>query len=208
MEDGYLAEIRGFAGNFAPKNWMYCQGQQMQIQTNAALYSLLGSRFGGDDRTYFNLPDLRGRVIVGTGNSPMYGEFDLGEIGGEQSHVLSSAQLPVHSHTASVSSSSASLSGNVTAKMKVNNDESEGKSPSGKYLSVSNGPDLYAGSSTGTDTLNNDAIAVDASGLKVNVSGIAVTIANAGASTPVALMQPYLAINWIICVSGLYPTRP
>lgn len=206
--DGYLAEIRGFAGGFIPANWMACQGQILSVNDFTALYSLIGTYYGGDGRSTFMLPDLRGRVPVGIGTPPGSSiPFQLGFNGGYQIHTLSQAEMPTHNHNSAVTSESASLSGSITAKMKVNNDESEGKSPSGKYLSVSSGPDLYAGSPTSTDTLNNDAISVDSSGLSVNISGIEVEIASSGGSQPFSLMQPYLTINWIICVEGMYPQR-
>jgi microcystin-dependent protein len=209
MSDGWIGEIRGFAGNFAPQNWMLCQGQLLQIQQYNALYSILGITFGGNGSSNFNLPNFAGRVPVGSGQ--LYGTssyFQLGSVGGAQTHVLSQGEMPVHTHAAQTSGGTAAISGSVTAVMNVNNDEAEGKSPSGTFLSVSSSPDIYAGSATSGQTLNANAITVNTSGLSVNVSGIGIQIGAAGSSSPVSLMQPYQVINWIICINGIYPSRP
>lgn len=208
MNDGWIGEIRGFAGNFAPMGWMYCQGQQLQIQAYNALFAILGITYGGNGSTNFNLPNLAGKVPVGSGQSPVSGaNFIPGQYAGEQTHVLTLNQLPTHNHAAQTSGGTAAISGSATAVMNVNNDEAEGKSPLGKYLSVSSSPDIYAGSPTSGATLNSGAIAVNTSGLSVSVSGMSILIANVGTSSPVSLMQPYQVINWIICIAGLYPMR-
>ena len=206
MEEGYLAEIRGFAGNFAPKNWAYCAGQVLTITSNQALFSLIGAIYGGNGQTTFALPDLRGRVPVSHGQSTTGYNYQLGQAGGAESVTLAKTQMPLHTHLAATAGGNATVYGGITALMKVNDDESEGKNPSGQFLSVSSSPDIYAGSDTGV-TLNSGAISVDISQLSVEVSGISVQINNAGGSTPVSLMQPYAVINWIICTSGLYPQR-
>ena len=95
MED-FIATIKLFAGNFAPDGWFFCWGQSLPIQQYAALYSLLGTTYGGDGRTTFNLPDLRGRVPVGAGMSPTLGSnHQVGEKWGAENTTLTPAQLPV-----------------------------------------------------------------------------------------------------------------
>lgn len=207
--EGYVGEIRGFGGSFAPQSWLYCQGQLLSINEYQILYTIIGTLYGGNGTTNFQLPDLRGKVPVGSGTSPVSGQsFSVGQYSGEQTHVLSMAQLPAHIHAAQTSGGTAAISGSATAVMNVNNDEAEGKSPSGTFLSVSSSPDIYAGSATAGQTLNANAITVNTSGLSVNVSGMSIQIGSAGSSSPVSLMQPYLVINWIICYEGYYPTRP
>src|ERR1043165_6039862 len=102
MAEPFLSEIRLMSFGFAPKGWALCNGQLLPINQNQALFSLLGTTFGGDGRVNFGLPDLRGRtpIHVGSGHS-------LGERGGEQAHTLSISELPTHVHTASGSSTAA-----------------------------------------------------------------------------------------------------
>lgn len=100
MADPFLAEIRIMSFGFAPKGWALCDGQLLPINQNQALFSLLGTTYGGDGRVNFALPDLRSRVPIHEGNG-----HTLGERGGEQAHTLTSAELPTHIHTANASSS-------------------------------------------------------------------------------------------------------
>src|ERR1043166_4236218 len=93
MAEPYLSEIRIFSFNFAPKGWALCNGQFLPINQNQALFSLLGTTYGGDGRVNFALPDLRARVPIHTGSG-----HTLGEKGGEQAHTLSIAELPTHTH--------------------------------------------------------------------------------------------------------------
>lgn len=102
MAEPFLSEIRVMSFNFPPKGWAFCNGQLLPINQNQALFSLLGTTFGGDGRVNFALPDLRGRtpIHVGSGHT-------LGERGGEQAHTLSIAELPTHSHVFNGSSANA-----------------------------------------------------------------------------------------------------
>lgn len=105
--EGVMATILMFAGNFAPKNWVFCQGQLMAIQTNTALFSLLGTTYGGDGRTTFGIPDLRGRVPVGVGQGPGLPSVALGQMAGVPQITLNANQIPAHTHSLSVPTSSA-----------------------------------------------------------------------------------------------------
>jgi len=95
----FLGEIRMFAGNFAPKGWAFCQGQLLLIAQNQALFALLGTTYGGDGRTTFALPDLRGRVPVGFGQGPGLSNRVIGQQFGTETVTLTTAQMPAHSHT-------------------------------------------------------------------------------------------------------------
>ncbi len=95
----FLAQIIMFGGNFAPRGWAFCDGQLLPISSNQALFSLLGTTYGGDGRTTFALPDLRGRVAMHPGNGPGLTSRNLGQRGGSETNTLSTAQLPVHNHT-------------------------------------------------------------------------------------------------------------
>lgn len=98
--DTFIAQIIMFGGNFAPRGWAFCDGQLLAISQNTALFSLLGTTYGGDGRTTFGLPDLRGRVAVHQGNGPGLPPVSLGAKGGSPTNTLSVAQLPAHNHTA------------------------------------------------------------------------------------------------------------
>lgn len=98
MADPFLAEIRIFAGNFAIRGWAFCDGQLLPISQNTALFSLLGTTFGGDGMTTFALPDLKARVPMHAGTGPGLSPRDLGEAGGADSVTLSESQMPIHDH--------------------------------------------------------------------------------------------------------------
>jgi microcystin-dependent protein len=99
MSDTFLAEIRIFAGNFAPVGWALCNGQLMAISQNTALFSLLGTTFGGDGKTTFGLPDLRGAVPIQAGQGPGLSLYQLGQAGGAGAVALTSSQVASHNHT-------------------------------------------------------------------------------------------------------------
>ncbi len=105
MSEPFLSEIRIFSFNFAPKGWAMCDGQLLPINQNQALFSLLGTTYGGDGRSTFSLPNLQGRIPVHVG-----GGFTLGQIGGEETHKLNINELPAHYHTVIASSSAANVS--------------------------------------------------------------------------------------------------
>lgn len=119
MSEPFLSEIRIFSFVFAPKGWALCNGQFLPINQNQALFSLLGTRYGGNGQTTFALPDLRGRVPIHFSDS-----HTLGEAGGEQAHTLTVSELPMHTHLLNASNTTATLldpAGNVTANSNPNN---------------------------------------------------------------------------------------
>ena len=169
--EGTIGEIRMFAGNFAPRNWALCQGQLLPISQNTALFSILGTTYGGNGQTTFALPDFRGRVPVGQGQGPGLPSVQLGEVGGEWSHTLTVNEMPAHNHVATAPGSSAATS----------------KSPSGAAPAFT-----ASGSSYGP---------------AADLAMIPGTIGNTGGSQPHPNVQPYLGMNFIICLFGVYPSR-
>jgi microcystin-dependent protein len=98
MADPFVAEIRVFAFNFAPKGWAFCDGQLLPISQNTALFSLLGTYYGGDGKSTFALPDVQGSAVIGQGQSPGLSDRFLGEIGGVQYVTLLQSEMPIHTH--------------------------------------------------------------------------------------------------------------
>ena len=101
-QEPFIGEIRMFAGNFAPQNWAFCDGQLLPINQNQALFSILGTMYGGDGRTTFGLPDLRGRFAMHAGNGPGLTPRPQGQVSGTESHILNSSNLPSHNHAVSI----------------------------------------------------------------------------------------------------------
>ncbi len=179
--EGTIAEIRMFAGNFAPRTWMFCNGQTMSIASNTAMFSLLGTTYGGNGQTTFAVPDFQGRVAVGTGTGPGLPNVQLGEKAGSNSTTLTIAQMPAHTHQ---------VTGNIT--MQAVTDGTLGSDASGRYM----GPgSFYATPASPPDITPMAPIAVN----------LPTTIA--GNSQPISLMQPYLGMNYIICQFGIFPSR-
>ncbi len=124
--DGYLGEVKMFAGNYAPANWAFCDGRLLPISSYTALFSILGTQYGGDGRTTFGLPDLRSRVAMGTGQGPGLSPRHAGQKGGEERVILTSEQMPSHSHSVKCDtvSDQRSLKKTPADNLPGNNDES------------------------------------------------------------------------------------
>lgn len=185
-----MAEIRLFAGNFAPRNWSYCQGQLLSINANQALFSLLGTTYGGDGRTTFGLPDLRGRTAVGQGHGPGLGNVNLGQRSGVEWTYLTQNQLPSHTHTVVNN-----LSGMVhypCANAAGDTDEPGGAYPAQKENNA--GDDWST-----TPDKNMGPAAVQFGG--------SLSVLPTGASQAINNRQPYLGMNYVICIQGLFPSR-
>lgn len=133
MSEPFLGEIIMFAGNFAPRGWALCDGQLLAISSNTALFSILGTTYGGDGRTTFALPDLRGRVPVHPGSGPGLTKRNLGQRGGSETNTLTSNQLPSHSH--SVNAKNANGNSNVPAANHTLGAFGQSAPPSGIYSS-------------------------------------------------------------------------
>lgn len=157
--DPFLGEITMFAGNFAPRGYAFCHGQLLAISQNQALFSILGTTYGGDGRTSFALPDLRGRAPIQQGQGPGLSNYRLGQKAGSETVTLTAAQLPAHGHGINIASTN-SEAGDPNAIFIVNSDE----------MSSTN-----IGSTTGGQSFS--------------------------------IVQPYLAVNYIIALQGTFPSR-
>lgn len=178
MDAPFIGSIVLFAGNFAPRGWSLCQGQLLPIAQNTALFSILGTTYGGDGRTTFALPDLRSRVPVGYGQGPGLSPYDLGELTGVENVSLIASQMPAHNHAVQVSSGQAnSAAGN-------NN-----------YLAVANGN--FSGDAVTVNTYNGTPNAT------LGMNSISVS----GGSQPHDNIQPSLCLNYIIALEGIFPSR-
>jgi microcystin-dependent protein len=154
MADPFVAEIRIFAGNFAPKGWAFCDGQLMPISQNTALFSLLGTNYGGDGRSTFALPNLQGAAPLGAGQGPGLSLRDLGETGGSQTVTLLASEIPAHTHAAR-----ASTTGGVNSPANATWGESKlGKTPMA----------VYAASGADNVAMSPQALAVAGGGLPHN----------------------------------------
>lgn len=176
--EGVIAYVTLFGGNFAPRNWALCQGQLLPISSNTALFSLLGTMYGGNGTTTFALPNLMSRTAVGAGQGPGLSLLQIGQTGGAELVTLTNATMPAHSHVvnyvidvpAAVNSNSNSPVNGVFAK--------------GTEQLYSNSQDgLMKPFSPGT------------------------TIQNTGSGLPFSIVNPVLSLNYIICTSGVYPSR-
>jgi microcystin-dependent protein len=106
--EGTIGEIRMFAGTFPPRNWLFCNGQTLAIAQNTAFFSILGTTYGGNGQTTFAVPNLQGRVPVGTGTGPGLSNVQLGQVAGTETNSLTVANLPAHSHTMNASADATS----------------------------------------------------------------------------------------------------
>ena len=171
MSEPFVGEIRMFAGNFAPRGWAFCDGQLLAVSQNDALFSLLGTIYGGDGRTTFGLPDLRGRVPIHAGSGPGLSPRRLGAKAGAENVTLTTNQLPSHTHP-----------------IRGSSDLADSTDPAGRVPAQATAIDLYATTAP-----------------SINFNTAAVT--NIGGSRSHSNLMPFLCINFIIALFGIYPSR-
>jgi microcystin-dependent protein len=186
MANPFVAEVRMFGGNFAPTGWAFCNGQLLPINQNQALFSLLGTTFGGDGKVTFALPDLRGRVAIGSGQGPGLSLYDLGQRGGAETVILTIGQLPAHTHVATAG----------TLTMRAKNAVGNSQSP------LNSVPAIEAAGVTATYSTAN----ADANMGATAIAG-APALAEAGLNQPVGILPPYLTMSYIIALQGIFPSR-
>ena len=174
----FLGEIRLMGGNYAPKGWALCNGQALPVAQNTALFSLLGTMYGGNGQTAFNLPDLRGRVALGFGQAPGLQQYSQGYAGGAEGVTLNSEQLAQHFHP--ITAGTVKIAATPT-----------GADPAGNYPATS--PKTQYTKGAGNAFLNGGSL-----------SGS--TDANGG-NQPHNNLQPVMAMNYCIAIQGIFPSR-
>lgn len=179
MADPFLGEIRIFAGAHSspPANWAFCSGQQLSIAENEALFTVIGTLYGGDGMSTFMLPNLNGRLAVGSGQGPGLSTYQPGDFGGTEQVVLASTQMPQHTHSIAASSNRATT---------------PQPGPSATFATLASPALLY-------DDLSKDT------GTDVNFNAAA--IQSVGGSAPHANYMPTIALRYIIALSGIFPSR-
>jgi microcystin-dependent protein len=176
--EGVIGYTTLFAGNFAPKNWATCQGQIINIASNTALFSILGTVYGGNGTTTFALPNLSGRRVVGAGNGPGLSPYALGQVGGTENITLNLNQMPAHIHPEQILTHPTSY-----------DDSGAVSSPEGAIFAA-NGSG-YSGSSNA----------------QMKPFNVAIQMTNTGSGIPYNIVPSFLGLEYIICMYGVYPAR-
>lgn len=185
QQEGFIGEVKLFAGNFAPRGWAFCDGQLLAISSNTALFSILGTMYGGDGRSTFALPDLRSRTPIGVGTGPGLSTIQQGERGGQENITLTALELPSHNHGLSTAT--------LDVKIGVNNENGESSTPAGEV--IAGGRDAYI-----DEVGSNQFLGGVTSSLTGNTT-------NSGSNRSFDNRNPFLGIRYIICLNGLFPSR-
>lgn len=178
---GILGEIRLFAGTFSPRSWAYCHGQLLPISQFDALFSLIGTTYGGDGRTTFALPDMQGRVLTGAGHLTGGSNYTMGQKGGTEQVTLTTNQIPHHNHLFEASKSQGTTTNPTNAVYAAPHDQTSNNQEIIMYLDDTPDPDTLL-------PFKEDALD------------------NTGGNLPHDNRQPYLSLNYIICMYGIYPS--
>lgn len=174
MAEPFLAEVRIVGFNFPPRGWAQCDGQILPINQNQSLYSLLGTTYGGDGRTSFALPDLRGRVPIHVGQAPgQSGNYTAGAKGGEENHTLSVQEMPSHTHQ----------------PLQATNTDGSAQAPAGNILA------------------RTVSLAYESNASTIGPNIQPGTVSSVGGGQAHANEMPYIALNFIIALQGLFPSR-
>ncbi|MGV7108079.1 phage tail protein [Flavobacterium sp. U410] len=179
----FIGEIKIFGFYFAPQSYQLCAGQIMSIAQNTALFSLLGTTYGGNGQTTFALPDLRGRMPIGQGQGPGLPSYTIGQMAGTVTTTLLSSNMPQHIHTLN----------SVQVKLQANSGTADENAPGGNFPAIALSP-VYTGNGPSPNTYTGGA----------QISG---TTDITGANIPFSIMNPYLAINYSIAIYGIFPSR-
>jgi len=181
MADPYMSEIKMISWNYAPKDWAFCNGQLLAIAQNQALFSLLGTTYGGNGTTTFALPDLRGRVPLHAMDAQ---GFALGQVAGEASHTLTVQEIPLHTHTIGV----------------------DGTTPAASNTNVASS-NTVLGQATGVQASGGETALLPYASASPASALAPANFSATGNSQPHQNMQPFQVINYIIALSGVFPSR-
>lgn len=204
--DPILSQILIWGLGWAPQDWAECRGQSMNVQQNAALFSLLGVNFGGDGQTTFLLPDFRGRTPIGYNNSlATRAMYNIGNTGGLETVPLTAANMPAHTHAAA-----ATITTPITVTIKANPALGTDSVPGANNSTTLSA--TASGRAAGNFIYNNQTptVAMNAATATASGGAIGVTVSPSGNATVtnVENRQPYLAVSFIIALNGIYPSRP
>ena len=177
--DPFIGQIILFSGNFTIRGFHPCDGAMMSIAQNTALFSILGTTYGGNGQTTFGLPDLRGRTAIGFGSGAGLSPIALGQMGGAEKVTLAIPNMPAHNHP-------------ITAEVQVSIANPDALKPAANYLTAT-GTEFYAAPSTANPGSS--------------LGGVKSTSGPVGGNQPVSTMPPYLGLNYLIAVEGMYPSR-
>ncbi len=197
----YIGQIETFGFNFPPRGWAFCDGQLLQISQYSALFALLGTTYGGDGRTSFGLPDLRGRVALHPGTGPGLSSIRWGEKGGSETRTLITANLPSHNHAATLNAT------NERGNSEYPNDLVDGENPGDPQVEFRN----VLASKARTKIYKVEPPQVDATSpppiVTVPMSAKSITVANTGGSQQFSIRDPFLGIYHSIALVGVFPSR-
>lgn len=201
----FIGGMCAFGGNFAIRSWAKAEGQLLSISSNTALFSILGTTYGGDGRTSFGLPDLRGRSPIGQGNGPGLRGYRLGQKGGTETHTLNIAQMPVHGHSAATTTTNTVDTSATTIALRALAGRSTTTDPTNAVLA--NSPSRENIYSTGAPTVDMSINAIEMN-LSVVVNSTSNTvISNTGGNQAFNIRGPYLSLTWLIALQGVFPSR-
>lgn len=191
----YIGEIKLFGFYFNPRGYLLCQGQLLNIAQNTALFSLLGTNYGGNGQTTFGIPDLRGRSAIGQGQGGGLQNYAIGQVGGTENTTLTLANMPAHTHTAT-----ATTTATATSTLYGEGGVGDKLSPAGN-LSAALQNAFKAPQSTDNVAYSSEAIATT-----VNAT-TSVQVGITGSSLPFSILNPYLTLNYSIATEGIFPSR-
>lgn len=194
--DPLLGSICAVGFNFCPRGFAEANGQLLAISQNTALFSLYGTIYGGDGRTTFALPDLRGRSAIGQGQGSGLPRYREGQRGGAESQTLNVANLPSHNHLATTTVDPVT----VKSTLRANSGEGDSDEPGGKVLAKRTRNRIYSTAGQDVD-MSSDAISSTAT------ASATTTITPAGSSQPFNIRDPYLTIRYCVALQGIYPSR-
>lgn len=200
--EGTIGEVRIFAGDFAPRSWVFCQGQLLSLSTNQAVYAILGTLYGGDGRTTFGVPDLRSRTVVGVGAGTNLSVYTPGQKIGVETVTLTANQIPAHTHIATVTPGTGSGTGDAT--FYANPGLGSQVNGQGAFISEDGSQQLSSYIASGTlSALDSRSVQVT----NVNIPNPSIGLLPAGAGAGHNNIMPSIALNYIICIQGYFPSR-